>query len=418
MNNMKTITRCRSCESRRIRRFFDLGAQPPANSLPDNPNAREKHYPLSLSRCMDCGLIQLNETVDPRLLFSHYLWVTGTSGAARAFAEQFSRACLARAGDMTARYVLEIASNDGTFLLPFQKKGYAVLGVDPAKNLVALARRLTVPTECVFFGKYQAERIRARRGAAGLVIARNVVPHVANTRDFVAGLAAAVHEEGVVAVEAHYAKIMLEELHYDSIYHEHLCYFTFKTLERLLNEFGLFVFDATRSPISGGSIVAYASRIKRPERVSVRRLRAMEAKAETNSFSSWRNFAGRAREHRQAFISLLWREARAKRRIVGYGASARSSTLLNFCGIDRRMIEAIADQNPLKHGRWTAGSHIPIKDPAEIFAMHPDAVCILAWNFKDEIMRNARHIYGYRGPFIVPLPFKPARIPWPTRKDQ
>src|SRR3989344_5804317 len=410
MGGFKTITKCRSCASGEIRPFFSLGAQPPANALPLGSSKKEKAYPLSLDRCARCGLVQLHETVDKRFLFSHYLWVTGTSGTARASAEQFSRACLARAGDMTASYVLEIASNDGTFLIPFQKKGYRVLGVDPAKNLVALARRLKVPTTCAFFGKREAERIRARRGAAGLVIARNVLPHVANTRDFVAGLAAAVHEEGVVVVEAHYAKIMLEELHYDSIYHEHLCYFKFKTLERLLNEFGLFVFDATRSPISGGSIVVYASKTKRPERVSVRRLRATETKDGTNSLSSWRDFAKRAREHRRAFVSLLRREVLAKKRIVGYGASARSSTLLNFCKINRRVIEAIADQNPLKHGRWTVGSQIPIKDPAEVFAMHPDVVCILAWNFKDEIMRNARRIYGYRGPFIVPLPFKPAKI--------
>lgn len=413
MNKAKVIIECRSCESKRIRPFFDLGAQPPANSLPANPRHKEAMYSLSLSRCQDCGLVQLNETVDPKLLFDHYLWVTATSRTAREFAQDFFRAVISRCPKLRhgSGYVLEVASNDGTFLVPFKRKGFLVKGVDPAKNVVTIARRNGIATECGFFGEEMASRLRRALGPAPLVFARNVLPHVANTRDFVAGLAAIVDPEGTVAVEVHYAKTILEELHYDSIYHEHLCYFTFRTLERLLGEFNLFVFDATRSPISGGSIVVYASRTKRPERASVRRLRKAEVKAGTNDLSSWQNFAKRAREHRRAFVSLLRRELRSGKRIAGYGASARSSTLLNFCGIDHHMIEVIADQNPLKHGRWTAGSRIPIKDPAEIFSFHPDAVCILAWNFKNEIISNARRIWRYRGPFIVPLPFKPARIP-------
>ncbi len=409
MKEYRTITACRSCGSRNLRKFFDLGRQPPANSLLKNPAEKEKPYSLSLSRCGDCGLIQLNETIDPKILFSRYLWVTGTSSTARAFARVFFRAAIARCpGFRPGRgYVLEVASNDGTFLLPFQERGFKVVGVDPAKNMASLARRNGIETRAVFFGEKAARALCKDYGQARLVIARNVLPHVANTRDFVAGLAAAAHPEGVVAVEAHWAKIILEGLHYDSIYHEHLCYFTFQTLERLLNQFGLFVFDVGASPISGGSLVAYASKQKRPEKKIVKTIRGAEARTRTNALTSWQRFAKRAIAHRRLFKALLRKEASGGKRIAGYGASARSSTLLNFCGIGPAQLAVIADQNPLKQRLWTAGSHIPIRNPGEVFEVRPDAVCILAWNFKDEIMREVKRRYGYRGPFLIPLPNHP-----------
>ncbi len=407
MKDLGIITRCRSCQSRRLRPFFNLGARPPANSLLSHPRQKETLYPLSLDWCAECGLAQLHQTLNPRLLFSQYLWVTGTSGTARTFAQTLYRAALARCPGLKRGYVLEVASNDGTFLLPFKRRGFTVLGVDPAQNLAAIARRRGVPTQTAFFGEEAARAIETERGQARLVIARNVLPHVADTRDFAAGLAGILHPDGVLAVEVHYAKTMLKELHYDAIYHEHLCYFTLHTLERLLNEFGLLVFDATPSPISGGSIVVYATKHKQPERAAVGRLRSAEARTKANAFYSWRSFAKRAGEHRRAWRALLRKESRGGKRIVGYGASARSSTLLNFCGIDRTMISVIADQNPLKHGRWTAGSRIPIKKPAEVFGSKPDAVCILAWNFKDEIMEEVRRRFGYRGKFIIPLPRRP-----------
>lgn len=410
MRGFDVITKCRSCEGRRLRPFFDLGLQPAANSLLSRPGQKEKHYSLSLVWCAGCGLAQLRETLDPRRLFSRYVWVTGTSRTARNFAESFYRAAMSRCQGLRSGYVLEVASNDGTFLLPFKRHGFTVRGIDPARNVAAGARRRGVPTRCAFFGEEAAETLERAHGPARLVIARNVLPHVANTRDFVAGLARILHPEGVAAVEVHYAKTMLEELHYDAIYHEHLCYFTFRTLERLLNEFGLLVFDVSPSPISGGSIVVYATRDKRPERKAVGRLRNAEIRMKTNECSSWRNFAKRAREHRRRLRSILGEESGAGRRIVGYGASARSSTLLNFCGIDRTIITAIADQNPLKHGRWTAGSHIPIKKPAEAFAEPPDSVLILAWNFKDEIMGEVKRLFDYQGPFVVPLPRSPYKI--------
>lgn len=401
----KKISQCRVCQSRNIREFFDLGEQPLANSLPASFHEPEKKYPLSLSWCAECGCVQLNHTVDPKILFSSYVWVTGTSRVARDYAEQFCNEALRRAPD--PRLVLEIASNDGTFLKPFIQKGIRVLGIDPAENVAELAKKDGVPTETAFFGRKTAEDIVARCGTADIVFARNVLPHVANTRDFVDGISAALADDGLGIIEVHYAKIILDELHYDSIYHEHLCYFTLKSLERLLRDYGLFVFDLMKSPISGGSIVAFIRKEKKPARSIVSTYRNIEAREGVNDLARWLKFADAARAHRAELVRLVHQAKTAGGVIVGYGASARSSTLLNFCGIDHRVISVIADQNPLKHNRFTAGTRIPIKNPADVFQSQPTHVLLLGWNFAEEIRKIAKEKYDFSGTFIVPLPHMP-----------
>ena len=230
MGNMQYIDSCRICKRKNIQPFFDLGMQPLANALTKGLEEEEQVYPLSLNWCTNCNLVQLRQTAEPKELFSRYLWVTATSKTAREHAEVFYQKLISRSHRKKGVYVLEVGSNDGTFLLPFLCNGYKVLGVDPAKNIVDIAQSLGVPTRCYFFGTKAAKRIVKESGRADIIFARNVLPHVANTRDFVKGLSLCLDDEGTLAVEVHYAKIILDELHYDSIYHEHLCYFTLKSL--------------------------------------------------------------------------------------------------------------------------------------------------------------------------------------------
>jgi hypothetical protein len=261
----------------------------------------------------------------------------------------------------------------------------------------------------LFFTNQTAERIVHEDGKASIVFARNVLPHVANPRDFVEGLSHLVTDEGIVVIEVHYAKIILEELHYDSIYHEHLCYFTLKTLEKLLNLYGLFLFDLSQSPISGGSIVVYASKIKRTESKKLQNTRMKEQKERINSLSSWEQFATRARDHKERFVQLI-NKAASKGIISAYGASARSSTLLNYCKISANQISVIADKNPLKQGLYTAGSHILIDTPHNALAKSPSTIIILAWNFVDEIREVLKTEFDYHGSYIIPLPNKPYTV--------
>ncbi|MBI4423390.1 MAG: class I SAM-dependent methyltransferase [Elusimicrobia bacterium] len=403
---LQVINRCRSCDGERLVSVLDLGRQPLANALLESPRRKEAAYPLSISYCGDCSLVQLDQTIDPAKLFSRYVWVTGTSTTASRFADRFCDELLRRSGVAKGSFVLEAASNDGTFLRPFLRRGLRVLGVDPARNIVALANKAGVPSHCAFFGEKVARGLARTRGPAQLVFARNVLPHVEDPHDFIEGLRAALEPEGVLAIEVHHAKVILEGLHYDSIYHEHLCYFTLKSLERLLNRHGLFAFDLSTSPISGGSIVVYARRrLVAPSR-ALRALRDQEERAGTNRLASWRLFAKRAFSHRRGLIEAVKRLGRGGRRVVGWGASARSSTMLNFCRIDHRLLAEIADMNPLKQGLHTAGTLIPIRAPEEVLARDPAGVLLLAWNFTDEIVGLLRG-FKSKADLLLPLPGAP-----------
>ncbi len=403
---MKTITLCRCCKSNKIKSFFDLGKQPLANSLPKTLIEKEKIYPLSLSWCSDCNLVQLNQTVSPEELFSEYIWVTATSETARDYAETFFQELVSHIPKPKEGYVLEVASNDGTFLLPFIRTGFKVLGIDPAKNIADMAEANGIPTKCSFFGRKAVKELLKEHGPAKIIFARNVLPHVSDTGDFMEGLQMCLRDDGILAIEVHYAKKILEELQYDSIYHEHLCYFTLKSIERLLNDFHLFIYDIKESPISGGSIVLYAKKHRTEEMPVVQWYREREKENKTNDFNNWENFANKAFSHRKKLLDML-RELSRQGKIAGYGASARSSTLLNFCQIDASLISIIADQNHLKQKRFTAGSHIPIASPEVVMAEKPKFILLLAWNFADEITKTLKDKFNYKGEIIIPLPNKP-----------
>lgn len=402
---MIRITTCRVCKSRKIKEFLDMGHQPYANALLKSPDDKEKFYPLSLSYCENCSLVQLNHTPDPKELFSNYIWVTATSDTARKHAKVFCKEVISRLENKKKGYILEVASNDGTFLLPFIKKGYTVLGVDPAKNIAETAIAAGVPTRCEFFGVKTAQKIKKDFGIANVVIARNVLPHVADTHDFIKGMHTVLAENGMLVIEIHYAKKIYQGLQYDSIYHEHLCYFTIKSLEELLHRYNLFIEDITTSPISGGSLVIYIRKQKVKETAVVKTYRKVEEKIKLNSFSSWKNFAKRVRKHKKNLLEIL--QKNKDKIIVGYGASARSSTLLNFCGIDKKLIPLIADQNHFKQGLYTAGTHILIQNPRNVMKRNPNFVFILAWNFKNEIIKILKNKYKYKGKYIIPLPNNP-----------
>lgn len=403
---MGYLTSCRICDSH-TKHFFDLGLQPLANSLLKRPDERENKYPLALDWCPRCNLVQLNYTVDPKKLFSKYVWVTATSKTARDFSTLFYKELIKRSSKTRENYVLEIASNDGTFLLPFIKNGYKVIGIDPAKNIAKIARKNGVPTRTEFWNSKTALSLVKERGPARIIFARNVLAHVANTKDFVRGLSLALQDDGVLAVEVHYAGSILEKLQYDSIYHEHLCYFTLKTLERLLNDSGLFVFDVMHGPISGGSLVVYAGKHRRGQSAAFRKLRIKEQNDKVNALESWRDFAEKSYAHRDVLADILQEVSQRGEYVVGYGSSARSSTLLNFCGFNGRVIKSIADQNSLKHGLFTAGTHIKIESPKKVMALKPSLVVVLAWNFAEEIIDILRRKLYYSGRILVPLPNKP-----------
>ena len=401
----KPIACCRLCGSSDLDLILDLGTQPPANSLRTNSKQVLEAIPLVICRCQKCTTVQLTETVAPEHLFRDYVWVTGTSQTARSYSQTFYEYVEHRC-ERTPLFVIEVASNDGTFLQRFREHGHRVLGIDPAQNLARLAETVGIPTMPEFFGLEIGKRVTQLHGHADVVTARNVLPHVPDPNDVVAGIAHCLKSEGIGAIEFHWVDKILSELHYDSIYHEHFFYHSLRSIDQLLKRHQLVLFDVTESPISGGSLVAYFSKTFHQASPELIEKLALEEKRGLASLDTWSEFATRSLKHRIQLKKMIEAEINAGKKLVGYGASARSSTLLNFCGIDHRHLVCIADQNPLKHGRYTPGTNVLIVSPERALAEHPDTIVLLAWNFKDEILKRLAD-YGYHGNVIVPLPNDP-----------
>lgn len=405
----KLITCCRICNAQALQPVIDLGEQPPANSLRERLDETLPVIPLAISRCSNCTTIQLTATVKAEYLFKDYVWVTGTSKTAKDYSLHFYKEVATRC-KQEQLFVIEIASNDGTFLKPFRDNGHDVLGVDPAENIAQTAKDAGIPTITDFFGLEISENILKQHGAADCVYARNVIPHVEKVHDVVTGMAHCLKEKGIGVIEFHYSQIILDELHYDSIYHEHLCYYSIESICYLLQKHGLSVFDVLESPISGGSLVLFFSKDKRQPSDSLRKKMELEQSSGLGTQEKWNFFSQSCIGHRNALKALVHRELEDGAKIIGYGASARSSTLLNFCEINSSHLICIADQNRNKHNKYTPGTDIFIVSPETAFSKKPDVVLLLAWNFRDEILSLLKNQYQFKGKVILPLPNNPRMI--------
>ncbi len=407
-HDFEIIQECRGCSFRGLVDILDLGTQPLANALVKDINASIKKFPLTTAFCPACCLFQLKETVKKEILFDRYFWVTGTSLAAQQYARTFFERTVKLCGLKPNGFVLEIASNDGTVLKQFLQGKCQVLGVEPAKNIARIAEEAGIKTLCAYWNKSTAQSIVSQYGRPKVCIARNVIPHVSELHEAIEGMHDVLDEEGVGIIEFHDGGIILRELHYDSIYHEHLCYFTVKSMTKLLNRYHLYPFHMDQSPISGGSSVIYFLKKQRPPDDTYLNAMRKEGSSRTNDLASWKNFAQKVFEHKQRTLELI--SSFKNKRIIGFGASARSSTYLNFCQLTSAEISGIIDNNPLKQGFYTAGSDIPIISKEKGLASNPDLLFILAWNLKDEII-NECQATGFKGQYLVPFPESPYLMP-------
>jgi SAM-dependent methyltransferase len=403
MQIFEKINNCRICNSANIESFMDLTDQPLANSLREDLNDVLPNVPLQLIHCSNCTTIQLSATVDPKYLFSHYVWVTGTSKTAKEYSKYFSTNVLQRTKKENP-FVVEIASNDGTFLKDFAKNGCKVLGVDPAKNIAEIATKDGVPTLAEFFNLDTSNSIKEKNGNADIVFARNVIPHVKEVHSIIEGISNLLKEDGLGVIEFHYSQIILDELHYDSIYHEHLFFYSLQSIIFLLNQYGLMPFDLTQSPISGGSLVIYFSKSQREQTSQLLVAVKKEKDNKTNELETWKNFATACEKHANE-LKLIVEKYKSNGQVIAYGASARSSTMLNYAGLNSEVIDYVIDKNPLKHGRYTPGTNIPIIsfDEGKKLFNNCGSILLLAWNFEKEITEELR-ANGYTGSIIVPLP--------------
>lgn len=400
-------TTCRVCGSDKFKEVLDLGVQPLANALLRGPGdfASERSFPLGLHVCRECGLVQLLDVIDPSVLFADYPYVTGTSETIAAHNRKYADELISMLGLGREHLVVEAASNDGSLLACFRNADVRVIGVEPAENIAALARSNGVPTESVFFSQREAVRLRDAHGPATSVIGNNVLAHVDDPVDFLTGMASLLTPDGLAVVEVPYLGDMLDALAYDTVYHEHLSYFSISALLRLCTAAGLRAVRIDRVMVHGGSLRLYAAtdagQGHDPEVVRMARGERLEGSV---LGARLEEFAVRVRAHRESFRGLIEGLVNEGQSVAGYGAPAKCSTLLNFCGIGSDILPWTVDLNPLKVGRLLPGMHIPVLPVETVLERQPDYLVILPWNFLDEIMRQQQE-YGRRGGrFILPIP--------------
>ncbi len=398
-------TTCRACGTDTLRRFLALGPQPLANAFPRDQAdiTAEQFFPLDVYFCETCSLVQLADVIDPAVLFSDYIYVTGTSATIADHNVRYAQAVADRLSLRSGDFVVEVASNDGSLLTCFQQRGAEVLGVEPARNIAAIAVERGIPTDNRFFNHAVAKELRATHGPARAVIGNNVLAHVDDTRDFLRGFAELLADDGLGIVEVPYAREMLERLAYDTIYHEHLCYCTVTSLARLAEAAGLSIAHVDRVPVHGGSLRVFLQRGGSHGEQPLAMMGEEDALGLAD-FATWHGWASLVARNRHA-LRLLLEDLRAKgKSVAGYGAPAKGNTLLNYCGIDPTLVPYTVDKNPLKVGRLTPGMHIPVKSVDTVLRERPDYVLILAWNFADEIMEQQAAYRAQGGRFIVPVP--------------
>lgn len=401
----RPVTACRACGGRLGATFCDLGSMAVANSYipPERASAPEPVFPLRCVVCTECRLVQLDTVVDARGIFTDYAYFSSASASWLDHAARYSQAMIARFGLGATSFVAEIASNDGYLLRNFVAAGIPCLGVEPAANVAEVARAQGVPTEAIFFGAATAREIVARRRHADLIAANNVLAHVPDVNDFVAGLAALAGPHGVVTIEAPHLVNLVDGVQFDTIYHEHYAYWSLLSMERVLARHGLRVFDVERLPTHGGSLRVFASAAPREEGAVLREVRAGEAARGLEGDEFYQGFDARVRHTLMGFRAWLDAALKAGRRIGGYGAAAKGNTLLNAAGVKAPALLAVADRSPAKQGRLLPGSHIPVVTPEALLAMELDDILVLPWNIGAEIAAQLRG-NGFRGRLLIAVP--------------
>lgn len=406
MYNLK----CRFCDAPLNETFIDLGTSPIANSFvkPAEFMKMEPFFALHAFVCRECFLVQLPAMETREHIFNdEYAYFSSYSASVLEHSKQYVDMMVERFGFDGASQVIEVASNDGYLLKYFKDHGVKVLGIEPSGNVAAVAEVAGIPSRVRFFGVETAKALKAEGFSADLMLGNNVMAHVPDINDFIGGFPILVGPTGIVTIEFPHLLKTMDELYYDQIYHEHYSYLSFHTVERIFAKHGMTIFDVDEIKPQGGSLRIYACHTgdaTHPVTPRVALMREREYAEGLNGLERYRRFEAEVRATKHALLRFLMEAKEAGKSVVGYGAPAKATTLLCFCGVKTDLMEYTVDISPLKHGNLLPGTRIPIYPPEKIFETKPDYVLIMAWNIKDEIMKNMGAVRDWGGRFVVPLP--------------
>jgi 2-polyprenyl-3-methyl-5-hydroxy-6-metoxy-1,4-benzoquinol methylase len=399
---------CLACDANEVVEFLDLGRTGLANNFVASEALSQPDplFSLRLGFCKKCAMVQLLELAPPAEMFSHYLYMSSVSSTLRQHLANLANTLVDRWNLSDKDLVVDVGSNDGTLLSCFQARGPQILGVDPARNLAALARKKGVTVKNAFFNSTTAREIAKEYGKVRLLTATNVYQHIPNQSDFLKGLDLVLEEKGTFVFESHYLQDLLDQCAFDTVYHEHVFFFSLTSIGRLLEQNGFMVTDVTRLPIHHGQIRVTVHRKSAtvPVETSVTKLLDEERARGLLDKKIYFQFAEQVKECRKQLNATLKGLKDSGKTVVGYGAPAKAVTLLSFCEITQKEIPYIVDLNPLKQGRFTPGHRIPIVGVDELRKNRPDYLILLAWNFADEIMNQLSWFREAGGKFIIPVP--------------
>jgi len=401
---------CRFCGAPLDFTFVNLGTSPLCQDhvRPHAFNRAEAFYPLHARVCRDCFLVQLDEFVTSEEIFQNdYAYFSSYSASWLRHARRYTDMATERFGLTKDSLVVEVASNDGYLLQYFVEKEIPVLGIEPAANVAGHAQAKGINTLVRFFGRDTARYVAELSGQADLLLGNNVLAHVPNINDFVAGMQILLKPSGVITMEFPHLLRLMEGNQFDTIYHEHFSYLSFYTVERIFAHHGLTLFDVEELPTHGGSLRIFARHTAdttHPVTRRVRALREQELEAGITDLTYYADFEEKAKETKRKLLEFLIEARREGKTVVGYGAPGKGNTLLNYCGIRTDFMEYTVDVSPHKQGNFLPGTRIPICHPDLIRQTRPDYVLILPWNLREEIMEQMQDIREWGGRFVVPIP--------------
>ena len=396
---------CRVCHGRNLAKVLSLGSTPPANAFlkKEDLNNPEPSFPLELDFCKDCSFVQLGHVVSPGLLFGNYVYTSSTSSVFVAHFKSFAAEMAQRFGLNSESLVVDMGSNDGILLRPYKEMGIKIMGVDPAANIAAMATQNGIETMAAYFTPEVAKKIVQEKGQAAIVTATSVFPHIDNLDEVVDGVKILLADDGVFIIEAYYLLDLIKKNLFDTIYHEHLSYFTVKTINNLFNRLGMQVFDVSKTDTHGGSLRVFVQKHggKHSVTSNIDKFIAEEEFEKIDNIETLLNVQAKITENKVRLMDLLAGLKAKGKRIVGYGAPAKGNTLLNYFNIGSDIIDYIIDDSPSKQGLYTPGTHIPVQASSMLKENPPDYILILAWNFADSIIKKCQDFEN----FIIPVPF-------------
>jgi len=406
------VLTCRSCGNSGLLPVLSLGDTPLANSLLTEAQLGdpEPTYPLDLVFCHSCSLVQITESVSPQELFGDYLYFSSFSDTMLSSAKELTGRLVSQRGFDSESLAVEVASNDGYLLQYYKGAGVPVLGIEPAANIAVVAEsERGIPTLVEFFTADLAQRLASEGTRADVIHANNVLAHVPDINGFVEGLKILLKPTGVAVIEFPYLREFIENVEFDTIYHEHLFYFSLTTLDRLFRRHGLVIADVERIALHGGSLRIFAQpagddadSVTPSTRVTD--LLRDEIEWGVDHYDMYTGYAEKVASLRTDLRSLVGELKEQGASIAAYGASAKGSTLLNYCGVGAETLDFVVDRSTVKQGYFTPGTHLPILPPVRLLEAKPDYVLLLTWNFADEILEQQSEYLAQGGRFIIPVP--------------